>query len=173
MGTLLISDLSVWGFPWGSSPPNNPIPAATSTTVVINVSPTENAPASEPSPTQGPPVTSKDCPGIVIYPPTVEGGDIIWRVLNDTPIPVGILEIPDISWSMTATSGKLERIRIGDEVIAEGEDLEGELRREGLIGILENGRTTSIQFEFPGPAGKTGYAFSLVLDAGCTLGGSW
>jgi serine/threonine protein kinase len=173
MGTLLISDLSEWGFPWSSSPPNNPIPAATSATVVINVSPTENVPASAPSPTQGPPVTSKDCPGIVIYPPAVEGGDVIWRVLNDTPMPVGILEIPDISWSMTATSGKLERIRIGDEVIAEGEDLEGELRLEGLIGILENGRTTSIQFEFPGPAGKTGYAFSLVLDAGCTLSGSW
>jgi hypothetical protein len=118
-------------------------------------------------------VTSQDCPGIAIYAPVVEGGDVTWMLLNDTGAEVTLLAIPDLSWGFTGMSGGLERILLGDRVLAEGEDLQGELNSEFPIGTLAPGRTTPFTFEYPGPAGRTGYAFTLEFDVGCALSGTW
>jgi serine/threonine-protein kinase len=126
-----------------------------------------------PPPTPVPPVTSGACPDIVLYSPRVEGNEVTWLLLNDTADPVRILKIPEFQWKLTGSMGALNRLSVGGEVIAEGDDLQRELLTVDMLGEVEGGKTIPITFRFSGLAPRDGYVLSLELDAGCTLAGSW
>lgn len=150
-------------------PGGGPAPIPTST----DTAPSETPSSPTPPPTPIPPVTSSACPDIVLYPPRVEENEVTWLLLNDTDRMVRILKIPQFEWKFTGLVGTLERLQVGDSIIAEGQDLQGELLTVEMLGEVEEGKTVPITFRFSGLAPKDGYRLSLDLDAGCTLAGSW
>jgi hypothetical protein len=86
--------------------------------------------------------------------------------------PVNILQFKRINWSLT-TNGYLQSILLGEEMIWEGQAVQGELTIEGIGWVLGSSKAIPLLLEFQWPAGETGYTLSLVIDAGCTLEGSW
>jgi serine/threonine-protein kinase len=135
--------------------------------------PTEAPVSPTPPPTPIPPVTSDACPDIVLYPPRVLGNEVTWLLLNDTNREVRILKIPEFEWKFTGSVGSLERLQVGETIIAQGQDLQGELLTVEMLGEIGEGKSVPITFRFSGLAPKDGYRLSLDLDAGCTLAGDW
>jgi len=172
-GVLAYPSLSGFlGISTPTSKPTSEVPPTAAGFVVIGDNPTKVPVTDTPKPTAVPQVTSDACPGIVLHYLGTDGNKANWRVHNDTQAPVKILQFKRINWSLT-TNGYLQRILLGEEMIWEGQAVQGDLTIEGAGWVLGSNKTTPLLLEFQWPAGETGYALNLVLDAGCTLEGSW
>lgn len=154
-----------------SIPTSGVTPVATGF-IVLGDNPTKVPVTDTPKPTAVPQVTSEDCPGIVLHYLGTDGNKANWRVHNDTMAPVKILQFKRINWSLT-TNGYLQSILLGEEMIWEGQAVQGDLTIEGIGWVLGSSKAIPLLLEFQWPAGETGYALSLVIDAGCTLEGNW
>lgn len=154
---------------------NAPAPAPSPTALVAASLPTPIPPtAAGPTPTALPtPVSSVDCPGVGLYQLPVEGDQAVWLLDNSSDHAVGLESLEINAWPLG--NGMLERVTLGEEELWRGEvDEAGGLAFvEGVDRTLAPGESSRLALGFTYAAGSSGYAFTLLLDAGCALSGNW
>ena len=149
------------------------VPAGEIETAAAVVSSTATSvPASSPTPPPLP-ITSATCPGLALYPPSVNGDEVTWLVDNSSGEDLHLENIQP-GWPLLK-NGLLEHIRLGQLVLwQQGAEGEGELRRvEGVENTIKAGETTLITLSFQYAAGLRDYTLQLILDDGCVLEGEW
>ena len=133
-----------------------------------------------PQPTTVLPITSDRCPGISLSFLGEEGNEVRWVLDNQSDQSVNLKDLHDLGWD-PLIKGSLHQVRLGEEVLWEGEigleDLQGAgtlEMREGANKTIPENQAAFVTLNFQwGNSTENGYALSLELDAGCTLEGVW
>jgi hypothetical protein len=139
--------------------------------------PTTELPTSTPQPSATPapePITSQACPGLILFPPQIEGNQVSWLLDNASGSTVRFLGLETLGWPVTG-NGPLLSITWGGQLLGEGSyqpdsNIELEPQEDPL---LPAGSSTLFALGFSFEASRSGYDLGLILDAGCTLAGSW
>jgi hypothetical protein len=125
---------------------------------------------SQPSPTPLQPMVSPNCPGLAIWPPSLEGNRVTWQVENDTDTAQRLILLQP---TFPEINERLMEVTLGEEIISQGEV-------DGAMGLLESAERVvpphsiaplSLRFEYS--AAQGGYALQLAFEGGCRLEGEW
>jgi serine/threonine-protein kinase len=141
--------------------------------LVIGGTPVKTPTISQVTDTPFSPITSDDCPGITLHPPTIDGNYIKWLLDNRMGETVEIMDLQLLAWP--AGNGRLTEVRFNDVLIWQGEFEEGELLElvEGVAFIVEPQSPVILAFKFAWAPGPAGYEMNIEFDQGCRIEGMW